>query len=307
MDQEMKRRAFLTGVVGILIGAPVASRLLWQRESDETHYFSTQLKKYRKRLEVPVLPMDMPSAVSVALQTPAEAEWDYLLFSPSYFPTELSRATIGEPDTFHVREGRLHFGRTPGGKNLIGGGDYLAQVCSPVGKEDQSAKSTLLLCENGQLIPAKPTGKTVPAQPDLQMRHWLGLDFSKQKSLATGTRWRSGAGRVKPFAGYSTDYEVAGFAEILGRKTVDIAFSGTMSNPVSLPESNKKDKKSTKDPVVTNIHRGHAWFDLESGFLVRQETEFECSMSGLAGYLAKDGSDSVTVKIESTLQFFPQS
>lgn len=307
MDNDLKRRAFLTSIIGILIGAPVATRFLLHQEPNETHYFSSQLKKYRKQLDVPIISTETPASVSLTLQPPAQAEWNYLLFSPSYFPTELSRATIGEPDTFLVREGRLYLGRTPDGKSLIGGGDSLSQICSPIGKEEKPAKSTLLLCENGQLQPAKPKGKAALSPPDMQMLHLLGLDLPQQKKLILGTRWRSGIGRVKPFTGYSTDYEVTGFADIAGRKTVDIAFSGTISNPVSLPDQTPTDKKTAKDPIVTNLHRGHAWFDLENGFLVRQETEFECSMNGLAGYLSHDGSDRIAVKIESILHFFPVS
>lgn len=300
MNDDLKRRTFLAGVVGILVGAPLAARFLLTGSSDEAHQFSGNLEKYRDQLAIPIKKIDIAGPVTLTPTPPATGKWSYVFYNPSYFPAELSRATAGEPDSFHVREGRLFIGKTPGGKNLIGGGDLISQVCSPVGKAECTLLTSALLCENGNIRLARPKGKTTSPLADITMRQLLTLNIPKSKELSPGVSWRDDSGRIKPFGGYSTEYKVAGFAEIAGRKTVEIEFSGTMKRSAELPDKNT----SGKDPVVTNTHRGHAWFDIENGFLVRQESELECAMSGIAGYKAKDGSDRIAVKLESTLQIF---
>lgn len=57
----------------------------------------------------------------------------------------------------------------------------------------------------------------------------------------------------------------------MGRRTVNIAFSGLIPNMANLPGFSNA--KQTPGVVIRNEHRGNAWFDLETGFLVRQEAE----------------------------------
>lgn len=299
----MKRRAFLVGSVGVLIGAPLAARFFLQGRPDDAHLFTANLTKYRKLLDVPVDGLDSIPSASLALAPPVDAEWKYVFFSPTFFPKELSRATDQEPDSFLIREGSLFSGKTGNGKHLIGGGDTLSQICSPIGTEDRPLHLVRLLCENGRLRQAKAKGETAQAAPDLQLRHLLALENVPQKELNPGLRWRSVSGRVKPYEGFSTNYEVAGFAEIAGRRTVDVEFSATIANMTATELV--ASSQNGKAPTVANTHRGHAWYDLETGLLVRQELEMECSMSGIAGYKGTDGSESVTVKTQSILQLFP--
>lgn len=300
----MKRRTFLAGAIGILIGAPLATRFLLRGEPDEMHRFTSDLKKYDRLLSVPIKPVEEVSSVALSLNPSDSGEWKYVLFSPSYYPRELSRATENEPDSFLVREGDLWLGKTRNGKNLIGGGDTVSRIVTPVGSEEGTCKTVTLLCENGRLRQGKPKTGTAKPRPDTQFSRLFGLNNPQRQELKTGFRWRSDAGRVKPFTGFSTDYEVAGFAEVDGRKTVDISFYGTISRKILQPGNGQNAKTAAKEVLVKNRHHGHAWFDLESGFLVRQETEMECRMNDVAGYKATDGSNSLEVVTKSVLQLF---
>lgn len=299
MNAEMKRRVFLTGIIGSLIGAPIVARLLLRREPDEAHRFSDLLKTYRELLDVPVEITSDRGPASLALKPPNRGEWKYVLFSQSFLPPELSRATLGEPDSYVAREGNLFLGETNGGKILLGGGDTRCEVWSPFGMEPRDRQTVTLLCSNGRLSLAKVKGTATPDSQDTLLRHLLALENSSHQNLAPRKRWRGTLGRIKPYGGYSTDYEVAGFATVGGRAVIDIAFSGTVD--LTAPPAGKSGGTA---PLVTNRHRGHAWFDLETGFLLRQETEQEAVAAWIPGFRAKDGSDKITVNTQSLFHLF---
>jgi hypothetical protein len=302
MDNEIKRRVFLAGTVGTLVGTPVAIRLLRnQTGATESHHFEKELQKYRSLVDVPVTPMEGASTFSLPLSPPIGDEWKYAFFSPSFLPSELSQATGSDPDLFFAREGILYFDRMKNGQVVITGGDLMCHVIAPSGKEEKQTKSVTILVENGTLHLAKPKGTIIPENYDLQLPHLLVLDIPNQE-LSVGMKWKRNIGRIKPFVGYSTQYEVFGFADVGGHKTVNIAFSGSIPNIATMPGVNEK--KLEKNAVFSNQHRGNCYFDLKTGFLVRQETEMESLNSGVEGYKGKDGSNNVTIKTKFIVQIY---
>lgn len=281
MDNEMKRRAFLGTLVGTLIALPVGFRYFSGKRTSVSHIdFEKELKKYQAMVDVPVRPVDGPANFKLPLQPQPGREWKYVLFSPSHLPKEISQAVGGEPDAFVVREGWMNAHQTQADQTVLLGGDELSQVCSPRWTDDRETAEFALLLHDGQLIPAKEKGTDADPKRDTQFQHLLTLKELPKKDLSIGTRWQANFGRILPFK-YKTDYEAVGFAEIAGRKTVDIRFSAKIPNLAGMPGVNKK--KPEKDETMTNKHQGHAWFDLETGLLVRQETVMTSTCTGIKG------------------------
>jgi hypothetical protein len=302
MDNEMKRRAFLAGIVGTLVGTPVAIRLLCNpAETTPIHYFEKELRKYRSLVDVPVTPMKGAATFPLRLSPPIGDEWKYTFFSSSFLPSELSLATRNEPDLFFVREGILHFDRMNNGQVIVTGGDSMCHVIAPSGKEEKQTKSVTLLVENGTLHSAKPKGTIIPENYDWQLLHLLALNMPNQE-LNVGMNWKGNIGRIKPFVGYSTQYEILGFADVGGHKTVNIVFSGNVPNIATMSGINEQ--KPEKNAIFSNQHRGNCYFDLETGFLVRQEIEMESLNGGVKGYKGKDDSDSITIKSQFIIQIY---
>ncbi|MGL6194358.1 MAG: hypothetical protein ACRC2T_06000, partial [Thermoguttaceae bacterium] len=103
-----------------------------------------------------------------------------------------------------------------------------------------------------------------------------------------GTKWTATSGRVLPFTGYKTEYEVVGFAEVANRKTVNVKFTGAVPNVISVSGQS-----------LTNTHSGNAYFDIDTGLLVRQETELTPTSKGVVPELSD-----LTAKGRFVLQFF---
>lgn len=306
MDNEMKRRVFLTAIVGTLIGVPVGVRLLTgKRDGAPSHTFSKELKKYQKLAEVTVAETTGASPFTLPLAPPVGGECQYLLLSTTFLPNDLSQAVGHDPDAFFVREGVLFFDKTQPGQVVITGGDTVSGVYSPTGTEEKEKKSVTLFVKDGGLKPARVQGQASDPNSDRQMLHLLALECPKAvvaKGLSIGSKWKNPIGRVKPFTGLPTDYEVAGFAEIAGQKTVKIAFSGKIGNILQLPGVNEA--KPEKGAVSSLQYDGNAWFDLDSGLLVRQETQLESQNTGIKGYGGPNGSGDLTIKSNLVVQLF---
>lgn len=271
MDNEIKRRVFLSSIVGLLAGTPIVVRLATggKRRNGAEHVFSKELRKYRSLTATPVDTIGGDSPFALPLQPPVGAEWRYVIFSPSYFPQQRSMAVGDEPDVFLVRDGKLFVDQTTKGQIVITGGDSRFNIYMPTETDERQGQQVTIIVRDGQLFPAKPKETTKAAPRDIQLSHLLALQNLPGKELTVGMKWKSDAGRAKPFVGFTTDYEVAGFAEIMGRKTVNIAFSGVIPRLDGLPGV---DPKSSKNITVASEHTGNAWFALETGLLVRQET-----------------------------------
>lgn len=272
MDNEMKRRVFLSGIVGLLVGTPIVVRLAsgGKRGRSVEHFFSKELRKYRSLTATPMSEVTGASPFTLSLQPPIGREWRYVIFSPSYFPQGRSLATGDEPDVFLVRDGKLFVDETTKGQVVITGGDSIFQICMPTGTDQRPGKQVTLLVRDGRLFPARAKQNQPSAPYDLQLLSLLAMQQLPATELTLGMKWQSDAGRMKPFGGFTTRYEVAGFAEIMKRKTVRIAFSGKVPNMGGLLGV---DPKAGPTVTVTNEHTGNAWFDLETGLLVRQELE----------------------------------
>jgi hypothetical protein len=280
MNTEMKRRAFLGTIIGTLAAMPFGIRYFRGKKAGLPHHdFAAELQKYQTLVNVPVKSIDGPASLSLPLQPVAGSEWKYLLFSPSHLPNEISQAVGDEPDTFVIREGWGYIDTTPSGQTVILGGDDRSCVCSPSYADERDVAEFALLLHEGKLVPAKEKGTQANPKRDTQFQHLLALK-DVPNELALGTKWQSTSGRMKPFA-FKTDYEVAGFAEIAGRKTVDIRFSANIPNLAGLPGVSKR--KPQKGETMTNSHSGHAYFDLETGLLVRQEVEMTSTVAGVKG------------------------
>lgn len=304
MDHVLKRRAFLAGSVAALVAAPTALWLLRPgRKSRSQHRFTQELKRVQALVQIPVEPMNAPGQARLVLTPPIGQTWNYVTFAPSHFPQGVSQALGGEPDVFHLREGNFTFHKTNQGQIVLAGGDQNAVICHP-NKMDERPKSTIsMLVRDKELRLAKPKGKTTPAHLDMQFVYLLTLPGVPQGELTIGRKWKGTTGRLKPFAGYSTQYEIAGFAEIAGRKTVNVQFTGSVPNIAQLPGVNAE--KPPKDATMTNTHHGNAYFDLETGCLVRQEMEMTTVAGGMQGYVAKDGTKDFVIQAKTIIQLFP--
>ncbi len=306
MDNQIKRRLFLSGIVGTLIGAPVAVCMLGgKRGSAESHLFAKTLKKYRSMADVPVVPIRGASSFKLTLTPPVGNESRYVLYSPASFPNEFSVATGNDPDAFFVREGTFTVDRNDRDQVLITGGDLVAGVFFPTGNEDKELKGITAYMKDGRLRSGKVKGTETPLNHDLHMPHLLALNPPASLSngqLAIGMKWKGNTGRVKPYTGIATRYEMLGFAEVGGRKTARIGFEGSIPNMAGKPGF--YDPKPGKNAVSTSKHRGDCYFDVETGLLVRQETEMESFHSGIKGFKAKDGSDSIMLNAQFIVQIF---
>ncbi len=284
MNNEIKRRTFLGTVIGTLAVMPFGMRYFRGKKTALPHgnfgaNFGEELQKYQAMVNVPVRPIDGPASVSLPLQPVVGSEMKYVLFSPSHLPDEISQATGNEPDAFTVREGWIYVDKTPSDQTVILGGDERFCVCSPRYTDERDTAEFALLLQDGKLLPAKEKGTPADSNRDTQFQHLLALQ-DVPNELKIGTKWQSRSGRLKPFD-FPTSYEVVGFAEIAGRKTVDIRFSAQIPNVAGLPGVNKK--QPGKGESMTNTHSGHAYFDLETGLLVRQEVEMTSTVTGIHG------------------------
>lgn len=302
MDNEMKRRVFLSTIIGALIGVPVTIRLLGgKRGSQEEYHFTKNLKKYRRLTDILVTPSSGPNSFSLSLNPPVGTEWKYTVYSPSFLPVELSTAVNNDPDMFFAREGILYVDRTGQEKVVLTGGDTLAGAIAPTGNEEKTKRVVSLLVKDGGLVPAKIQGQPSPADVDRQFVHLLTPNLPPSRSeWSVGMKWKSDLGRIKPFTGVKTEYEITGFAEIADRKCVDLRFVGQIPNMLLLPGVN--DRKPEPGAVSSLQYQGHAWFDLETGCLVRQEVHMESVNSGIVGYKGKDGSDTIEIKTDIITQ-----
>lgn len=303
MDRELQRRAFLIGTVGFLLGVPVAVKI-FSREKNQgiEHPFSDDLSRYEESLDTPIRDLEAQAPFELSLNPPVGEQWKYLILSSSFLPAHISKATGGEPDTYLAREGRLFFDKTPSGQILISGSDSVNEVRSPLATDEREENTILLLLEEGNLRSAKPKDAQADVNQDTQFRHLLSLEDAPQKQLQAGMKWTSDAGRIKPFKGYRTDYEVVGIAELDGKKTAHIRFSATISDMQKMPELAAE--PIPKGGTLTNSHKGDAYFDLETGLLLRQEVDMETCMTGIGGYKAEDGSDRFIVKAKFYVQLF---
>lgn len=297
MNNDMKRRTFLAATVGTLIAAPVAVRFFTGNRKEVPHkHFAKGLKTYQNMVDVPIRPVDGPASFTLPLRPEPGNEWSYVLFVPSYMPNEVSLATPGEPDVFSVRTGRIGVARTRSDQTVILGADELFQVCSPHETDDRQPAEIALMLKDGKLFPAKEKGTQVDPNRDTQFEHLLAPAGLPSGELKVGKKWQAGIGRTKPFR-FATNYEIAGFAEIDGRKTVNVRFDANV--PHSVMSGSMKNVKFDKGETPTHTHSGNAWFDLESGLLVRQELDLASTRTKING-TDKD----LTVKSKLYLQLF---
>ena len=302
ITKDIKRRVFLAGIVGSLVGIPIAARFITRNRSGSSHYFSKTLAKYQSLLDVPVKTIAAPDPTALPFAPPAGGQWKYVIFLKTFLPKEYSNALGGEPDAFLLREGNLFFTRTNKGQEVFTGGDSLSQVCTAVYTNDRRASEIAVLFKENRLIPAKANGRPAPGVFDTQFERLLFLQ-SQPKALSIGNRWNEKGGRVKPFEGFSTDYEIAGFSEIGRQKTVEVQFSAKMPNIAG--RSGITSRKMESGEVLKNEHHGHAWFDTETGMLVRQEIDMDiaCGHPGTASK-NKDGDKLLHIKANATIQLF---
>ena len=281
MNNEMKRRAFLTATVGALIAAPVAVRLLsGRRNGIPGEDYAQEVKTYRDLVDVPIRPVDGPASFPLPLRPEAGSAWNYVLFVPSVMPNEVSRAVLGEPDIFSIRQGRIGVAKTQSDQTVILGADELFRICSPRGTDEREPAEFALMLRDGKLFPAKRKGTEADPNRDTQFEHLLALAGLPSGALSVGTKWKAAFGRTKPFR-FATNYEVAGFAEIDGRQTVQVRFDAKVPHATML--GSMKEVRFGKGETVTHSHSGNAWFDLENGLLVRQELEQTSTRAKIQG------------------------
>lgn len=285
MKNEIKRRVFLSSIVGVLLATPFAVRHFARNRPLSVRNFGKEFQKSQSRVDVPIKPIEVAGSVPLYLNPRIGNEWKYVFFSSSILPLQISHATYGEPDTFQIREGQLFIDKTPKDQIVITGGDTVYQSFSPTSVNDQSKHDVILLVQDGRLSAAKTKDTKTEGHRGLLFSHLLAMQSLPAKELALGSKWTGKIGRIHPFRKYTTHYEVVGFAEVGERKTVNIRFTATIPNLLDLPGISTE--KSTKTKIKSQ-HRGNAFFDLETGFLVRQETEMTSKTSGVPGFGANE-------------------
>lgn len=275
----MKRRVFLSSIISVLVGIPVGVHLFQGKRQGgkEGHLFSKELKKYRSLTDVVPARADDIGTVPYKIDIPVKRNWRYVIFAPSYLPNEYSLATGNDPDVFALRDGRLFIDRNNSDQTFIYGGDSVFKLYSPTVIDDRHVHEVSLLAKENGIVPARTKGVKPVHQRDWHFYHLLTLKDFPYQELKPGMKWTSKQGRIRPFGGFTTHYEVAGFSRIGDRNTVDIAFSGKIPNLVGMRGLN--DRKPNPGDAMSNEHKGHAWFDLETGLLARQEVEMETSCS----------------------------
>ena len=279
MKANIQRRVFLSGILGSLAVGPFAVNYFLSGKRLSGNHFDREYKKYQSLLDIPVTPIDYPSPFSYSLQPPIGREWKYVLFSPSILPKGLSLAVAGEPDSFFIRQGNLQVFKTLKSQILVHGGDDVFKSYSPTAIYERDKNEVTLLAHDGKLSAAKVKGTETTNYRDLQFSNLLALQSPPSSPLAIGTKWMGKIGRIHPFTKFTTNYEVAGFSQIAGRKTIDIRFSAHIPNLLKLP--GVAEEAVPEKCVVRCEQEGHAWFDLESGFLVRQEAEMASTVTGI--------------------------
>lgn len=273
MDNNIKRRTFIGAAVGTLLAAPFAFRYFWsgEKKSLTSYRFNKELQKYQSLVDVPVRPITEISSANVNFRPQPQTGWNYVMFLPAFLPEKISQATAGEPDYFIAREGSIYFGNTKSGQTVLFGEQTVSKTCAPLGQDVQAEIEFVYLVSDGKLQLAREKGVTQKVHRDRQLENLLTLQNPPNKPLTVGTRWTSNTGRLLPFTGFKTEYEVVGFAEIAGLKTVNIRFSASVPNVLT-----------TKGQTMTNKHSGNAYFDVDSGLLVRQETDITPHCTGLS-------------------------
>lgn len=281
MSMEFKRRTFLTGIVATLVAAPFATRWLVKKKNPVSFYrFDKEFQKYQALVDQSPTAISGPTEFDLKLSPPNETQLKYVVFLPAVISGLPTQATDAEPDGFYVREGRFTVHKTDRDQTIIYGGDEVAKFCHPTSCEDQNKNAIMLLVQNGQLVQAAEKGAEKLTRRDSQMVHLLTLKSLPNEKLALGSKWTAQNGRVKPFNNIQTKYEIVGFSEILGRKTVNVRFEGSIANIAALPGVRED---IGKNEVMKDTHSGNAWFDLETGLLVRQETKTITELSGVPG------------------------
>lgn len=282
MNQEIKRRTFVSAVIALLAAGPFAMRYFGGGKKQRVPYrFGEEYHKYHNLTDVSVRTVEGPAKFELNLTPLPESSMKYVIFLPSTIQGSLSLATAGEPDGFYVREGQLAVQHNNRNQTIIYGGDDIAKVCYPTSNTERERNAVVLLSNNGRLFRASEKGKTSAAHRDSLMSRLLTLGQVPKKELSVGTKWTSNIGRVKPFQGFKTNYEVVGFSEIDNRKTVNVKFDGAIANVANLP--GVRPEQVEKNEVMKNTHSGNAWFDLETGLLVRQDTEMTTEVKGITG------------------------
>lgn len=297
MNNDMKRRSFIAVAVGALLGAPIAVHLMRGEKGKKIHSFTRELNRMQDLTRASIQPMAIPSTHTMTFSPPIGTIWNYALFSPAFLPKEFSHALGAEPDMFLAREGQCYLHRTNRNQTVLSGGDTNFMICSPTQTENRPKAEITLLVDRQQFHLARPKDQTV-LDPDRQFVHLLSLPDMPQE-WGIGKKWKSNTGRVRPFTGYTTNYEIVGFAEVEKHQTIQVRFQANIPNIAQV--SGVTPQKVDKDASMTNTHKGNAWFDLTTGFLVRQEVEMTTVCRGKE-IVSKDKSNTLTFKADSILQ-----
>ena len=299
MNKEIKRRVFLSCMVSGLIAGPCLIRGFYGGGKKLTGLnFGKEYLRYQKLVDVPVQATSGPAQFGLTPNPVVGNRMKYVVFSPSYIQGAASQAVGGEPDAFFAREGFFTTYRTDRNQTILAGGDEVFRMCYPTSTGEWEHQELTLLLENGNLLPAKAKGNTSETPRDAQLVHLLTLRDLPSKELSVGTKWNSNFGRVKPFQNFRTRHEVIGFSEILDRKTVQIQFEGNIANAAAFTGINPG--SVGKSGVIHNTHKGNAWFDLETGLLVRQETEVQVENRNMNAPIGQ-----LNVNSKFTVQLFP--
>lgn len=298
MNQEIKRRAFLSGIVATLAVSPLAMRYFRGKSTPITSRdFGKEFEHYEKIVNIPIQPTAGPERFSVNLAPAAGAKWKYVFLTPSYFQENFSQSSFTEPEVFHVKEGALSVAQAPNKQLVFLGKDDFSRNFFPTNTEELPPCEITALVQDGRIYPAQEKDSKPETPQDTLFPNILTLQDTQEKELTVGTRWTSNFGRIKPFRGYLTNYEILGISKILSRKAVQVKFDAEIPNLAAIRTLHPE--KTGKNENTQQKHNGNAWFDLETGLLIRQEAEIRTEIHNVPG-----SDRPITICTKFTIQLF---
>lgn len=278
MNETMKRRIFIAAGAGALIGLPFVLRyMIGGGRKPVQSIFRDKLKEYCGRLDVPISQTVAPGTFEWRVAPPEKNTLKYVCLLQSFLPAAMTRTEEGVPDVFQVSEGTIECGKTIEGIPLLVGEDIISKEYCPFDSSDNELYDFFLLFQKNRFVQVVPKKQSKAGKMNKSFVHLLAMQdkFPKAKQ---GDSCRSSEARIKPFKGINTDYRVAGFDKIGERSTIRIHFEAKGYDVNRLTTGEEKCKFQVK-----NSHSGDAWFDLETGLMIRQSTEILATVLGDMG------------------------
>lgn len=279
MDDRIKRRVFIASGVGTLIGLPFALNYLINRRGKiPQSSYSRQIEEYRRKINVPVNPISNSVEREWKINPPENEKANYTCMLEMFFPGSMTKVAQGMPDLFYATEGMIETGRTTEGHPLIAGSDTISREFYPYDSTERPLQDFLLLLKKDCLVQVSLKEEKKKTPVNRSFVHLLSMN-NVFPYIKTGLSATDEIGRIRPFKGVKTRYTILGFDKVAERETVHIGFDAKNYDLQKLAGEPGFDQKVK----TSQYHRGDAWFDLETGLLVRQVADCHSVVTGDLG------------------------